>query len=409
MKQLGDLPKLLVLGSLLPGSKDGGGVVKDEVLTRYPKDRYVCYAVDPGSGNGNKECGIPTDGVPCLVGPLVPSLRMRGARFYMPLLRAFGYTAVAPLRIHQVAQYAKQHKVDLIWAELQYDALLLAEEVSRKAGIPFVGTVWDDPEGWFSDRGHDRLSRWLLRKRFKSALRAAQRISTAGEAMQRTYEREYGVGSVILRHGFERPATRSERSDSRREIIVGYVGSLYGRDAWQAFLSAAARLNSSGKYQPIRLRIFGGAGFPFRHDGIEVEIRGWQPQDRMLEEIAECDFCYLTYWFEPKKRRHVELSFPNKFETYLAAGRPVLYHGPAYAGIAEAVRQYGVGMCIHSLEEGEIQAKLISMISDQHLRDSFEKAAYAAFHAEFNAQTMMNNFSALIGIDPALLRDRACE
>ena len=400
------LPKLLVLGSLLPGSKDGGGVVKDEVLKRYPKDRYVCFAVDPGSEKVNKEY---KDGVSCLVGPLVPHLRLRGVRFYMPLLRALGYTAIAPLRIHQVAQYAKQHKVDLIWAELQYDALLLAEGVSRKAGIPFVGTVWDDPEGWFSDRGHDRFSRSLLRKRFKSALHAAQRISTAGEAMQRTYKQEYGVGSVILRHGFERPVVRSGRNNSRREIIVGYVGSLYGRDAWQALLSVVARLNGSGKYPPIRLRIFGGAGFPLRHDGIEVEARGWQPQDMMIEEIAECDFCYLTYWFEPKKRRHVELSFPNKFETYLAAGRPVLYHGPAYAGIADAVRQYGVGMCIHSLGEKEIRRNLVTMISDHHLRHSFEKAAYAAFHAEFNAQTMMHNFSTLIGINPDLLIDRARE
>jgi hypothetical protein len=135
---------------------------------------------------------------------------------------------------------------------------------------------------------------------------------------------------------------------------------------------------------------------------VEIEVRGWQPADVMLREIAESDFCYLPYWFEPAKRRHVELSFPNKFETYLAAGRPVFFHGPEYAGIAEAVHKFGVGLCVHNLSQSEILAALEKMITDLSLRKSFSRAAILAFHSEFNSNVMMANFAGLIGIDPGM-------
>jgi glycosyltransferase involved in cell wall biosynthesis len=169
-----------------------------------------------------------------------------------------------------------------------------------------------------------------------------------------------------------------------------------------AFFSAIAHLNVSGKVPPIKLRVFGD-GFPYQDDNVEIELKGWQPAELMLREIAETSFCYLPYWFEPSKRRHVELSFANKFETYLAAGRPVLFHGPAYAGIAETIKQYGVGLCVHSLDQDQIIAALERLILDSHLRESFSQASVSAFHAEFNARVMMKNFAELIGVEPDIL------
>jgi hypothetical protein len=123
----------------------------------------------------------------------------------------------------------------------------------------------------------------------------------------------------------------------------------------------------------------------------------------MSHEIAEADFCFLPYLFEHAERRYAELSLPNKFEAYLAAGRPVLFHGPEYAGSGEAVRKYGVGLCLHSLSQPEIIAAVEKMINDIQLRESFSRAAILAFHSEFNAKVMMANFAGLIGIDPSSL------
>jgi glycosyltransferase involved in cell wall biosynthesis len=232
------------------------------------------------------------------------------------------------------------------------------------------------------------------------------RLSTAGEAMQAAYRELYGVESVILRHGFDKPALPPGMPRDPEGIIIGFVGNAYGRDAWEAFLGAVARLNDSGRLPRLRVRAF-GSGVPYRHPGVEIEDRGWQPAEMMLQEIADTDFCYLPYWFEPHKRRHVELSFPGKFGTYLAAGRPVLFHGPEYADIAWTVRQYGVGVCVHSLLLKDITAAVERLILDAPFRESCIRAAQAAFQSEFNAGQMLENFARLIGVDPDNLATRA--
>ncbi len=398
-----NLPKLLVLGSSLPGARHGGGMVKEELLKRYPGDRYVCFETEPLDHGGEPER---LRSAPCLIRPLVPRWQTRGARFYMPVLRGVGFRCLAPLRIRQAIHFGRRHGVELVWAELQGDAVVLVKKVADGLGVPFVGTVWDDPEGWLQDWGYGHFSRRMLWRRFHEALRAARNLSTAGEAMQTAYKETYGVDSVILRHGFDKPALPSEGRRDNKEIVIGFVGSAYGRDAWTAFLSAIAQLNASGKHPIIRIRAFSD-GFPYQHGGVKVEVRGWQPPDpELLKEIAKTDFCYLPYWFEPAKRRHVELSFPNKFETYIAAGRPILFHGPEYAGVAETIRRYGVGLCVHSMDSNAVAGALERLIRDEPLRNSLSRASIKAFHLEFNAAVLVKNFATLIGVNPKALLGR---
>jgi len=381
----------------------GGGVVREDILKRYPKDRYVCFSVGPRDQSfGGGQLPTVLQGVPFQIRPLEATPRLRGARFYLPVLRALGFRVLAPWRIRQAVGFGRRHRIDLVWADLQGEALLIAAQVAQSLGVPLVGSLWDDPEGWLRDGGYDRLARRLLWKRFRQALRQAWHLSTAGEAMQEAYEKEYGIKSVILRHGFDRPVFPTKMPRDANGIIIGFVGNAYGPDAWQAFLAAAAQINAGARTPRIKVRAF-GPGVPYRSPGVEMEDRGWQPTEAMLQEIAKTDFCYLPYWFEPQKRRHVELSFPNKFETYLAAGRPVLFHGPAYAGIAQTIRQYGVGLCVHSLDEAEITGAVERLILDNSLKESCSRAALAAFHAEFNATKMIANFAELIGIDPDML------
>lgn len=398
------LPRLLVLGNSLPGNRDGGGAVRDAILERYPKDRYVCFGIQPPDyWNGNSDIPESIQNVPCLHGSLVPHLRIRGAGVYMPILRFIGYRLIAKWRVEEIVAFGKRHGVDLVWAELYGDSVIIAQQVAYKLGVPYVGTVWDDAEGWVQDFRYDKLSKRFVWKKFREALLGARYLSTAGEAMQRAYEKEYGVRSVILRYGFNTSISLSKVQTGDGDVIIGFVGSVYGRDAWEAFLTAVAQMNHSGRFPHIRIRTFGGTKFPYLHNGVEVEDRGWQPAESMLREIAQTDFCYLPYWFEPSKRRHVELSFPNKFETYLAAGRPVFYHGPEYSGIVETMKKYGVGLCVHTLSPEEIGSAVEKMISDSSLSDSFSRAAISAFHSEFNASVMMKNFAELVGVAPEIL------
>jgi hypothetical protein len=367
-----------------------------EVLAGLPTDSYACFAVDPAHRRGR--AAESQDRVARRAGRLVPRPPRRAARFVMPVYRAVGFRLGASWRTHQAVQFGRQHRVDLVCAELQGDALAIAQSVAHGLGVPLIGTVWDDPEGSFADYGYDRSSRSLLRRRFEEALQTARAISTAGEAMQAAYKVRYGIDSVILRHGFAKPAL-APPAIARDTVTIGFAGNPYGKETWRVFLDAVAALNTSQPARRIGLRVFGAPGFPHSHPHVPIDIRGWAPAEIMLRDLAQTDFCYLPYWFEPRKRTHVELSFPNKFETYVAATRPTLYHGPAYAGIAATILEYNVGACVHSLDRDVVVRAVADMIGDIDRRRAFERAALAAFEREFNSRVMARNFKSLIGFE----------
>jgi glycosyltransferase involved in cell wall biosynthesis len=398
-------PKLLVLSTSLPGTRHGGGVVQDEILRRYPRDRYVCVSLKPPEWEANPE-HIPAslNGVPYLVSRLTPEPRLRGARFYLPVLRALGFFLASPWRVRQAVAFGRRHGVGLVWAEFQGESLPLAVRVAQGLGVPLVGTIWDDPEGWLADGGYDFLSRRLLLVRFREALRVAQRVSVVSEAMQEVYNHEYGLKSQILRYGHdlvESAVATPKKPIHRDAIIVGFAGNVYGEDAWRSFLAACAQINTEGQLPPIKIQIFGSERFPYPHPGVAVTRQGWLPQREMLRRLAMVDFCYLPYWFMLSKRRHAEFSFPTKLTTYLAAGRPVLYHGPEHTEASRIMRDWGLGLGIHSLAHQDIAAALNLLVRNVALRESYSKAALRAFYSEFNAQIMIENFTKLIRVEPA--------
>jgi glycosyltransferase involved in cell wall biosynthesis len=315
--------------------------------------------------------------------------------------RALGFFLVTPWRVRQLVAFGRRHGVELVWAEFMGESLLLAARVAKGLGVPLVGTIWDDPEGWLADANYDFLSRRLLLLRFREALQAARKVSTVSEAMQAEYRRRYGLESVILRYGHDpMDAIFPPERRNLENTLVGFAGNIYGEDAWRSFLAACARINAEGQLPPLKIKIFGSEGFPYPHPGVEVICEGWLPRKEFLRRLAATDFCYLPYWFTPEKRLHAWLSFPTKLTTYLAAGRPVLYHGPEYASITQTIRQYGIGLRVCSLDLKEIVSALKRLILDSPVRNTFSMAAIAAFYKEFNADKMMNNFADLLGITP---------
>jgi glycosyltransferase involved in cell wall biosynthesis len=393
------VPKLLVISTSLPGTRHGGGVIQDAILACYPRGRYVCVSLRAPTGVTRPEQYLPSlNGVPCLAVPVVPEPHWRGARFYLPLVRTLGFFLGSPWRVRQVEDFGTRHRVELIWAEFQGESLLLAARVAARLKVPLVGTIWDDPEGWLADGRYDFLSRRFLQLRFREALQAARKVSTVSEAMQAEYRRLYGLESVILRYGHdpgEPPGVPPDRNPEA--IVVGFCGNIYGEDAWRGFLTACARLNAEGRLPPVKIQVFGNEGFPYPYPGVEVTCQGWLPIREMLRGLAATDFCYLPYWFTPKKRRHAELSFPTKLTTYLAAGRPVLYHGPAYAWAAQVMRDWRLGPSVHSLCPDDICRIIKGLVDKESLRELFSQAAREAFAKEFNARVMQANFVRLIG------------
>jgi hypothetical protein len=304
---------------------------------------------------------------------------------------------MSPWRAHQVVAFGRRHGVDLVWAEFQGEALVLAAGVAAGLRVPLVGSIWDDPEGWLADARYDPLSRRVLLRRFREALAEARRVSTVSEAMQADYRRRCGLESVILRYGHDpADAMATPIPHNQENTVVGFAGNVYGEDAWRSFLAACALINAEGRLPPVKIRVFGSKAFPYPHPGVEVACEGWLPVKEMLRRLADVDFCYLPYWFTQAKRRHAELSFPTKLATYLAAGRPVLHHGPPWACAHEVVRRWQVGLNLNSLEPAAISRVMMRLCLDKPSQEKFSLASLKAFKEEFNSRVMLAGFQELI-------------
>ena len=75
-----------------------------------------------------------------------------------------------------------------------------------------------------------------------------------------------------------------------------------------------------------------------------LDFLGWQPQERAVELLStSCDVLYCPYPYAASLAEVAKYSFPSKIPTYLAAGRPILFHGPTYASPARYLEATGAG------------------------------------------------------------------
>lgn len=77
-------------------------------------------------------------------------------------------------------------------------------------------------------QGYNRFLRRLLRRGFGNAMQEARHLSTAGEAMEKAYEKEYDIHSVVLRHGFDTSFLPQERCQKNKTSWRGFPTHGFG-------------------------------------------------------------------------------------------------------------------------------------------------------------------------------------
>ena len=132
---------------------------------------------------------------------------------------------------------------------------------------------------------------------------------------------------------------------------------------------------------------------------MHIEYLGWRSVEETVELMSQVDVTYLPYWFDKAYGLSVRLCFPNRLATYLAAGRPVLFHGPEDSSPARFLRRFPAGLCCHSLEEAKIIDSLRRLIIDREFYALATQACQAAREQELDLRVFRRRFAALIGIE----------
>jgi hypothetical protein len=394
---------MLMVGGRLERSTAGSVFVRD-LCEHYPSDRLShLVLVDRLEGPLEKQwLGSPIRYIrdPCQQAQ--PRLRGRWKQLAASPLR--GQLLKHRLRscLSQAQGFAKQHHAELVWAILNRPStILLARRLASALPVPLVVTVWDPPEYLAENYRLDALERRRLLREFERTLRAAARCAVASEGMRDEYRQRYGVDGIVHIHAV-RPELRRLPANGPRSagrLIIGVAGNLYAKREWDALLAALSAHHWRIAGRQVVVRVLSSGIRAAADGGACIEYLGWRPPEETIDLLAEVDLAYLPYWFDWRHRLSVRLCFPNKLSTYLAAGIPVLFHGPEDSSVARFFQRYPAGICCHSLDKGQIVASLERLASDGHLYSAAAAAGQAALDQELNLTVFLDRFAMLLGID----------
>lgn len=402
-------PRVLIVSPVAPVPEGVGGVFLRDLCLLYPADR-LAFAILPGIGSGPWPEALAR--APRLELAVVPERGFNrwGRRVQRSTRTVFDWwvdrTHLARF-VDRVVAFAGSVRPDLLWIPLAGPTMInAAAEVARRSGLPMLTTVWDAPD-YFLPHYWDVRGRALARvlARFDAAVSASLRCAVASPEMAEAYEVRYGVPCVPMIHGLPesswvRPSGMRAPNDP---FVIGYAGSLYARREWEALMTALGAVGWRVGGRDAVVRVL-ASSFDVRATGpARVEFLGWHPTGRAVEILSQCDVCYVPYWFDPAFRPAVEMCFPNKVSTYLAAGRPILFHGPQESTPARFLERHAVGIACHSLEPDAIVGALHTAATDAAFHATAARAIPVALRDELGLHVFRQHFAEFLGVHERVL------
>lgn len=114
--------------------------------------------------------------------------------------------------------------------------------------------------------------------------------------------------------------------------------------------------------------------------------------------MSEADLCYLPYWFDRRHAETVKMSFPSKLSAYVAAGRPVLFHGPADSTPARFLDRYAVGVSCNSDQPATLLEAIERCAWDADLCRGYPAARSRALEEELGLEAMIRRFADFLSV-----------
>jgi len=297
-------------------------------------------------------------------------------------------TLTSKARIRSLARsaisFGKEFGPDLLWCILEGQTLIrLALPVAKGLNIPLHTQVWDPPGWWFREHKIDFITAGRIKRHYEKALRSSACVAAASWAMAEQYGKDYGVRAVPVVPGLGVGLARPVGTEvhARPEFLIGVAGQLYASAEWKSLISALDAVQWSLAGRKVRIRLLGRDFAVTTHKQACIEFLGWHSQEETIRLLSEADVLYCPYWFDPVFETEARLCFPSKLITYLASGRPVLFHGPSYASPSRFLKENDAAVFCHTLAPDGVIDRLQSLFSDRSLyrtvaangRKSFEK------------------------------------
>ena len=307
-----------------------------------------------------------------------------------------------PVLLEQAETFASLCQVDAIWAVLQGQTMVrLARPLANRLGVPLYTQVWDPLSWWLTARRVDPWNRALALEAFDAAMRRSLASATASWPMAEEYSAKYGILSVPVISSHDPAMARHPHLEggSGSVVTIGMAGQFYAAYEWNLLIKALNHAGWKVCGKDVRIITMGGGPPPcyYPPEG-PVEFLGWKSQPEAIQILSEADILYCPYPFAPEMAEVVRLSFPSKLVLYLAAGRPVLFHGPAESSAARYLALRDAGVCCTAPEAATIYNELQRLVMAPELYCRVGVNGQKAFLSDFTLETMRRNFYAFLGL-----------
>jgi len=258
----------------------------------------------------------------------------------------------------------------------------------RMAGVPLIFD-WAD---WFGRGGSveerpKALIRFLLRpveSFFEEKFR--KKASATTVICSTLKERAIKLGVIpqsitVIPNGYniptwqntEKPEARKKLGLNEKEFLIGYVGSLFSKDAC---LMAEVLDLVIAKIPNTRLIHIGHSKYSILKM-VKSQDRVIEIKDVKLNEMAQylsaCDICWLPLNNSNANRGR----FPMKFSNYLAAGKPIV--ATDVGDVAEIMAKFNIGIVTNN-NAIEICESVCKLLLDQALINKMGDASFSLSH-----------------------------
>jgi glycosyltransferase involved in cell wall biosynthesis len=392
-------PRMLIVWSWLPSNNTGAGILMRRLFAGYPSDRLWAL-----TSTRNKGTVASFDPIPSPERQVsVPEIQIHH-RWIDKLGVVLNYMLI-PWTVWRGLRLVRKEKIEAIFTVPWDHFTIAAYFIHKITGRPIYMYIMDDPAGSRRFGGFQPAAYALLMPRI---VRACKRTWGVSDGMCDYFGRAYGVKCLPLLplvdiDSFGKKSARGPvRADDTFHIV--FTGSIYSAqvDAVRRLVRVvdqeATRNGSAPKSMRLTLYTSSPAAALDKMGLSGRSVRRSEvPHDDVASALAEADAAFLPLSFEPDMRHIVETSLPSKIAEYLAAGLPILAHGPASSTVARYCREHECGLVVDEPDETALRDALHNLKNDPSLRRELSAKALVAAKKNHDGSRIAPAFLGLLG------------
>lgn len=402
--------KVLLLSDIPPCKNLTAGLVLHQLCSMMPEGSVACYAVVHPELDAKLEPDLSWIPVEYAIRPREnKKRRLPGKLGALECFLAESYTEhVSIKRIAKLAvAFGRKFGAEAIWCVVEGQSMMrLATEVADLLKVPLLTQVWDPPTWWLRANKVDNWSCKRILDRFALSMRRSERLAAASWAMAEEYGKLYGCSGIPVIPSLDEALAKppAERLSSEDELVIGMAGQLYSDVEWEHLLLMLNSIDWRFRGRQVVIKLLGRLLKVHTASPVRIDYLGWRNQRDTIDILSRADILYCPYWFDPTYRAEASFSFPSKLTTYLAAGRPVLFHGPEYASPARFLKEHDAASFCHDLANSAIFNSIDRLVSDQEYYRSRARNGSAAFHEHLTTRTMRRQFAKFLDVSESDLK-----